>query len=178
MKLSKPLASILMAVMLLQPVHATSISYLINSDTDTLRFQLDKKQDNLRLYQELNVRDVSSVDSALTGRVIGQYGVTGFNLTTMGTYANGYKQHVVGLGTGYKSYGVIIGIDDQEKPVGLVYGRYSRGYYSVGGHVDVMEDLTRGRVDLMYQTEGLSVGYEAQFVDSNIANFLKLAVKF
>jgi hypothetical protein len=41
-----------------------------------------------------------------------------------------------------------------------------------------MEDLARGRVDLMYQAKGLSVGYEAQFIDSNVTNFVKIAVKF
>jgi len=164
--------------LMIQSAKATNVSYLASGETDSIRFQLDKKQGDLRLYQELNVKDFSANRSSLTGRVVGQYGIKGFNVSAMGTYANGYKQHVLGLGAGFKSYGVLVGIDDQEKPVGLVYGRYSRNDYSGGGHVDVMDGLTRGRVDLMYQAKGLSVGYEAQFIDSNVTNFVKIAVKF
>ena len=164
--------------LMIQSAKATNISYLASGETDSIRFQLDKKQGDLRIYQELNVKDFSANTSSLTGRVIGQYGIKGFNLSAMGTYANGYKQHVLGLGAGFKSYGMLVGIDDQEKPVGLVYGRYSRNDYSVGGHVDVTEDLARGRLDVMYDINMMRIGYEVQFNDRTSTNWIKAQITF
>lgn len=188
MKLSKLFTSVLatgfiagIALQATADAMTLSSSYLSNDKTDTVRLQLHAKQDNLRVYSETNVNDFTSADSKVSSRLIAQYGfLKYFNASAMGTYANSYKQHVYGVGFDYKGYGAIIGADDNANTVGLVYGRYRNDAYKVstGGHIDLMDGLVRGRLDVMYDINTMRIGYEVQFNDRTSTNWIKAQITF
>ena len=173
------LVPLMMSLLVSAPVHAASVSHVTDGDVQDVRFQFRQVKDRLSLYNEVNVKKFASEESHQTSRVIAQYGFEHLKLVGMGTYATGYRQHVLGLSASYDGFGAIVGADEDKEPVGMLYGSYKWGYgLSSAGHVDVEEDSFGGRLDLMYSVGRFSVGYEVQFRDSNVTSWLKTGVRF
>jgi hypothetical protein len=172
------LAPLIMALSISAPTHSADISYVTDGSTQDVRFQFRQTKDKLSLYNEVNVKQFANQDSYQTSRVIIQYGFDNLKLTAMGTYSTGYKQHIIGLSANYKTLGLIVGADEYKEPVGMIYGSYKNDTYklSTSGHIDLLEDLTRGRLDLMYNLGRFKVGYELQFNQSNLTNWFKVGV--
>jgi hypothetical protein len=170
---------LMMSLLASVPVHAANVSYVTNGGTQDVRFQFSQVKDRLSLYNELNVKKFASEESHQTSRVIVQYGFEHLKLVGMGTYATGYKQHVLGLSASYGGFGAIVGANEDKELVGMLYGSYKWDHrLSSAGYVDVEEDSVGGRLDLMYSVGRFSVGYEVQFRDSNVTSWLKTGVRF
>jgi len=173
------LAPLIMSLLISAPTHSADISYITDGSEQDVRFQFRQTKERLSLYNEVNVKKFASEDSHQTSRVIVQYGFEHLKLSGMGTYATGYKQHVLGLSINYKTLGLIVGVDEYKDPVGLLYGSYKNDTYKISttGHIDILEDLVRGRTDIMYNMGRFKVGYELQFNQSDITNWFKVSVR-
>lgn len=171
------LALILGTAFSFNSVAGINTAYLQNNESDTLRLQVTGVSDKVTVYNETNVNKLSSQDSYTTNRVIGGYSVyKGLKLNVIGTYAPRFKTTVYGIGYNYKTYGLIVGVDDNLDTKGLVYWGYKNDKYrlSTNGYVDLQEE-PRGRFDIMFNLDSIKFGYEYQYPDET--NWLKFEVK-
>jgi len=172
------LIPLILSLALVAPVKSANISYLTDGSTNDVRFQFNQSKDRLSLYNEINIKNFGDTHSYQTSRVIIQYGFENIKFTAMGTYAPGYTQNVAGIGLNFGSFGSIVGVDVNNDPVGLLYGSYRINNFSSTGHIDLIENSYKGRLDTMYNFKSFKVGYEIQFKDDVFTNWVKASINF
>ena len=155
------------------------LNYL-TGDKDILRTQVQAVNDKTRIYSEVNVVGVGQSESYLTSRTILRYQLPLVHLHAQGTYAPSYKEHFIGVGVDLLGVNANAGVNEDGDATALIAYGYKFDEYrlTTNGHVDLNQDTYKGRFDLMYKLGAFKVGYEAQFKETDITNWIKAGVRF